>query len=57
MTNTDLARSLLRDVEVHTKNEKFWKTHDTGFTPYARRRKDNFDATKYQQGFDHDARS
>ena len=43
MTHTDLARAFLRDVEIHIRNEKFWKQHDTGFQPYTRRRKDNFD--------------
>lgn len=57
MTNTDIARSILKDVETHDKNARFWKAHDTGFEPHTRRRKDTFDADKHQQGFDHDHRS
>lgn len=45
MTNTDLARLLLRDVAVHCANEKHWKAHDTGFQPFKRR---TTDANKHQ---------
>ena len=41
MTNTDIARSILRDLEAHAENEKFWRSHDTGFTPAQRRKTDD----------------
>lgn len=39
-SHADLARLLLRDVEVHNRNQKYWSKHETGLNPFKRRTTD-----------------